>query len=210
MQAYSSQLAGPDHVGATTGLNQFRVLTLPERVSRAEAFRVLPAAELESDSLWRWQSLQEKAGPESQDPPVSVIVRTRDRPGLLREALGSLSLQTFKDFEVLVVNDGGQDVSEILADFSSLRISLLRLNPAKGRAAAANAGLKAARGDFVAYLDDDDLYYPNHLEHLYAFLSTHDHFGVAYTDANVVRLELNPENPAIRGGTAADRKLTRL
>ena len=194
MQAYSSQLAGPDHVGATTGLNQFRVLTLPERVSRAEAFRVLPAAELESDSLWRWQSLQEKAGPESQDPPVSVIVRTRDRPGLLREALGSLSLQTFKDFEVLVVNDGGQDVSEILADFSSLRISLLRLNPAKGRAAAANAGLKAARGDFVAYLDDDDLYYPNHLEHLYAFLSTHDHFGVAYTDANVVRLELNPEN----------------
>ncbi len=194
MQAYRSQLEGPDHVRATTGMNQFRVLTLPEQVSSAEAFRVLPVAEMESDSLWRWQSLQEKPAPKSQDPSVSVVVRTRNRPGLLREALESLSFQTFKDFEVLVVNNGEQDVSEILDEFPSLNISLVRLSPTKGRAAATNAGVKQARADFVAYLDDDDLYYPTHLEQLYSFLSTHDHFGAAYTDANVVRLQLNPEN----------------
>ncbi len=194
MRAYASQLAGPDHVGATTGMNQFRVLTLLGRVSKAEAFRVLPAADLESDLIWRWQSLQEKAGTNSQNLPVSVIVRTRDRPRFLHEALESLSAQTFKDFEVVVVNDGGQDVSEILAEFPALRSSLVEISPTRGRAAATNAGLKEARGAFVAYLDDDDLYYPNHLEHLYSFLSRHDHFGVAYADANVARFRLNPDN----------------
>ena len=194
MRAYESQLAGPDHVGATTGMNRFRVLTLPGRVSKAEAFRVLPAADVESDSIWRWQALQEKAGTKSHNPPVSVIVRTRDRPRFLREALGSLSEQTFKDFEVVVVNDGGQDVSETLAEFPSLRSSLVEISPTRGRAAATNAGLKEARGAFVAYLDDDDLYYPTHLEHLYSFLTRHDHFGVAYADANVARFRLNPDD----------------
>ncbi len=98
-------------------------------------------------------------------PRISVVVRTKDRPGLLRKALLSLANQTLSPFEVVVVNDGGEPPESCLAELEPfLKLKLVCLKGGRGRGAALNAGCSAARGDFLAYLDDDDLLYPNHLE----------------------------------------------
>ncbi len=93
------------------------------------------------------------------DVLLSVIVRTKDRPGLLAECLESLRRQDLDGMEVLVVNDGGEDVSEVLARFEdSLLIISERLEPSRGRCAAANRGLELASGRWLAFADDDDLW----------------------------------------------------
>lgn len=101
------------------------------------------------------------------DPLVSVIVRTRNRPGDLRLALNSLAWQTLDSFEVVVVNDGGDDVEQLLADYrASIRVRYVFNERSHGRTAAANDGVEAALGRYVTFLDDDDIVYPFHLASL--------------------------------------------
>src|SRR5581483_3243962 len=102
-------------------------------------------------------------------------------------ALASLVAQTFQDFEVVVVNDGGQDVSDVVAEYPRLRSTLVQLPQNRGRGAATNAGVEAARGTFIAYLDDDDLYYPSHLATLHPLLAAQSHLGAVYSDAAFAR-----------------------
>src|SRR5512141_1405499 len=123
-------------------------------------------------------------------PRVSVIVRTKDRPHLLAEALASLREQTFRDFEVVVVNDGG--AKPAAADVGAC-LRVVDTEPPHGRTRALNTGLRAARGRFVAYLDDDDLYLPPHLETLERFLAGSDTYRAAFTHVRVVRQRLGPD-----------------
>jgi hypothetical protein len=118
------------------------------------------------------------------DPAVSVVLITRNRPSFLRRALRSLQAQTFKSFEVIVVNDGGSDVSRVMEEFQDLgmRIHLLVHSENRGPSAARNTGILHARGRWISYLDDDDLYYPDHLEVLVATLRRTGAW-VAYTDS---------------------------
>lgn len=104
----------------------------------------------------------------SRTPLVSVIVPTRKRHHLLPRCLQSLYAQTFPDFEIVLVDDNPPE-SRVAAQ-ASLRGALadprLRLveNPAPRNAAAArNCGLRAARGRWITYLDDDDAYRPQKL-----------------------------------------------
>ncbi len=117
-------------------------------------------------------------------PMVSIIIATCNRPGFLKEALQSVMSQIFRSFEVIVVNDGGEDVSEIVQLFNTERVPVisLRHDQRRGPSAARNTGLKAAKGKYIAYLDDDDIYYPNHIEVLVASLERNK-WQVAYTDA---------------------------
>lgn len=95
---------------------------------------------------------------------VSVVVRTKDRPGELREALASIVAQTHRPLEVVVVNDGGGPVDqEVHGADRAVPVTLVHHPASRGRAAAANAGVSAAHGAWVAFLDDDDLYLPQHL-----------------------------------------------
>lgn len=90
---------------------------------------------------------------------VSVVVRTKDRPDLLREALQSLASQNHRPLEAVVVNDGGVDVTDVVNEFEGrLEIIHERLEPARGRCAAANRALELASGPWVAFLDDDDIW----------------------------------------------------
>ncbi|MEA2787579.1 MAG: hypothetical protein QOF71_3683, partial [Candidatus Eremiobacteraeota bacterium] len=100
-------------------------------------------------------------------PLLSAIVRTYDRPQLLARALDSLAAQTYSDIEAVVVNDAGPDVSELVARYESrLAIRYVHRSYNGGLVAAVNDGVRAARGTYVGYLDDDDLWYPDHAARL--------------------------------------------
>src|SRR3989304_7971813 len=116
-------------------------------------------------------------------PMVSVIVPTYNRPDTLKRALESIAAQAYKRIEVIVINDAGEDVSGIISAFrGQLPVKYLIHNENKGLAAARNTAIKNASGQYIAYLDDDDILYPDHLETLVTFLET-TNYKVAYTDA---------------------------
>lgn len=116
-------------------------------------------------------------------PTVSVIVPTRGDSATLTAALRSVLDQTFQDFEIVVVDDGGPDVGRLLDGLDARgRIVALRQPMPRGRAAGRNAGLAAARGRSIAYLDDHDRFHPDHLESLVGLLRKTG-AKVAYSDA---------------------------
>ncbi|HEY2900971.1 MAG TPA: glycosyltransferase family A protein [Polyangia bacterium] len=116
-------------------------------------------------------------------PMVSVIVPTFNRPAFLARALESLAQQTLTDFEVVVINDAGRPIDAVLESFNArLAITSVRLASNRGCAAARNSALALARGKYVAYLDDDDRYHPEHLQTLLVALRSGPH-KVAYADA---------------------------
>jgi glycosyltransferase involved in cell wall biosynthesis len=102
---------------------------------------------------------------------VSVIVPTRDRPEMLRQALASIRALEGPDlsFEILV-GDNGQDAQtrNVAEEFGAIYIPVLT----KGAGAARNAGLRAATGEFIAFLDDDDVWLPTHLKRHIEILDT--------------------------------------
>ena len=114
-------------------------------------------------------------------PVVSVVVPTYNRPSLLREAIQSICDQTYQNFEIIVVNDGGQEVSEVCKEFKDDRIRHFRHDKNKGLAAARNTGIRAAAGKYVALLDDDDLFYLDHLRTALDYLNAET--PVVYCDA---------------------------
>lgn len=100
---------------------------------------------------------------------VSVIVPTRDRPDTLRQALASIRALEADDltFEILVGDNGTDpETRKVASDFAAIHLPVKE----KGAAAARNAGLKAATGEFLAFLDDDDVWLPTHVRsHLKIF-----------------------------------------
>ncbi|MBE0602670.1 MAG: glycosyltransferase [Deltaproteobacteria bacterium] len=96
-------------------------------------------------------------------PAVSVIIPFRGRIPLLREAVGSVLAQTFRDFELILVNDGSDEQVSFLDEVRDDRIRYIR-QPPSGAAAARNLGIRKATGKYVAFLDSDDLYLPSKLE----------------------------------------------
>ncbi|MBE7445033.1 MAG: glycosyltransferase [Planctomycetia bacterium] len=114
---------------------------------------------------------------------VSVIIPTYNRPDSLKSTLESIAAQTYKHIEAIVVNDAGEDVSGIVYAFrNKLLIKYLVLDVNKDRSAARNTAIKHASGQYIAYLDDDDIFYPEHIETALQVLTTTNH-KVVYTDA---------------------------
>jgi len=99
-------------------------------------------------------------------PAVSVIVPVFDGAAFLDRAFASLAKQTLANWEAIAVDDGSTDASaEILAKWAAAepRIRALRHSENRGQSAARNTALAAARGEWIAYLDCDDEFYPDHL-----------------------------------------------
>jgi glycosyltransferase involved in cell wall biosynthesis len=116
-------------------------------------------------------------------PLVSVVVPTFNRPEMLKETLASIDAQSYSPIEILVVNDGGVDIESTLASLNlKSHIVLLRHSTNRGLPAARNTGIKAASGEYIAYVDDDDIYYPDHIETLVSCLLSSGH-KIAYSDA---------------------------
>lgn len=107
---------------------------------------------------------------------VSVIVATYRRDVALKNALESLKNQTYDNFEVIVVDDNGDSewnkkVKDIIDSISDLNVKLIVDNPNKGSAGARNKGIFAANGEYVTFLDDDDIYLPKKIERQVKFIS---------------------------------------
>jgi len=114
---------------------------------------------------------------------VSVIVPTYRRPERLRRCLECLADQTFRDFEVCVVNDGGPSVAEVVGRFTgALSVHLYQAAVNRGHVPSRNKGLQFARGELIALCDDDDEYAPDHLASLAAALGDRD---LVYSGARI-------------------------
>ncbi len=127
------------------------------------------------------------------NPLISIIVRTKDRPRLLMRALGSIAAQDYSPIEVVLVNDGERlnedEARSIFHGGQSLKIVD---NKGRGRTVAANEGIRHATGQFISFLDDDDIIYPDHVSTLAGFLTRSD-YRVAYTESVFVHVEYDPD-----------------
>jgi LmbE family N-acetylglucosaminyl deacetylase len=151
---HASQLAVRDYVGYARGLNAYRAMTLPVGTAFAEAYLVVDLPSLRTtpfSAIVSSRSVEVSA----ETVPISVVIRTKDRPALLAEAIASVR-GTGYPCEIVVVNDGG-------AKPEVDGVTLIEHETSRGRSEAANAGVGAASNAFVAFLDDDDLFYPEHL-----------------------------------------------
>lgn len=125
-------------------------------------------------------------------PVVSIIVRTYNRPERLKENLGSLADQVYRDFEAVVVNDCGEDVRAVLDLFGGrLAYRYVRNETNRGRTAALNIGLENSRGRYIGFLDDDDVLYPDHLQTLVP-VALERNLPVVYSDVKNVTFQRDP------------------
>lgn len=107
-------------------------------------------------------------------PLISVIVRTFGRPDVLRGALCSLRNQTWENLEILVAEDGAPTAREMLEqEFSDLNLVYCNDGQRRGRAANGNRAAAMAKGQYLNFLDDDDYFYPDHIELLATELCNH-------------------------------------
>jgi len=138
-------------------------------------------------------SLKNKQNVKKDDPLVSIIIPTFNRPEDLCNAIYSVLNQTYKNFEIIIINDNGCDVSKIIKTFKDGRIKYYQHVTNKGLAATRNTGINQSKGKYIAYLDDDDEYYPNHIETLVRLLES-SQSKIAYTDADKCIYELKNGN----------------
>jgi glycosyltransferase involved in cell wall biosynthesis len=108
-------------------------------------------------------------------PKVSVIIPAYNVAPYIGETLDSVFSQTFADFEVIVINDGSPDTEELERELARFPDSINYVKQEnRGAAAARNEGLRAARGEFVAFLDGDDLWRSNYLDKQIKFILERD------------------------------------
>ena len=119
----------------------------------------------------------------NSSPLVSVIIPAYKVAPFIGETLESVFEQDLKDFEVIVINDGSPDTHELEVSLERYknRITYLK-QPNQGAGSARNAGLRAAQGIYVAFLDGDDLWFPTFLSEQIRFLNSGDGFDLVYTD----------------------------
>jgi glycosyltransferase involved in cell wall biosynthesis len=107
------------------------------------------------------------------EPFFSVIIPTYNRADLLINTIESVLAQRFKDFELLVIDDGStDDTRELVNSFCDSTNIRYIYQENKGVGAARNTGIKNARGEWIAFLDSDDLWLPNHLQSHYQLITS--------------------------------------
>jgi len=117
-------------------------------------------------------------------PQVSVVIPTHNRADLLQRSIQSVLNQTYQDFEVIVVDDASTDCTpETVSQLCDRKLRYVRHEANRGCAVARNTGIEAARGEYIAFNDDDDEWTPHKLERQMGVIATVDaQVGVVYSD----------------------------
>lgn len=116
-------------------------------------------------------------------PLVSILLPTYNRACFLPEAIESVLMQTYQYFELIIIDDGSTDnTHEILSRYDDPRLVKIR-HENKGRSYSRNKGLLLAKGEFIAFLDSDDVYLPNKLEVQVQHFNAHPETNMVYTSA---------------------------
>ncbi len=131
----------------------------------------------------------------TEQPLVSIIVRTCGRPEVLRETLISLRNQTYANIEVVVVEDGPEYAKSMIEkDFKNMNIIYFATEEKVGRSAAGNRAMEMAHGKYLNFLDDDDLFYAEHVEVLVKTLEQSEN-KAAYAFAFETPIEVHSKEP---------------
>lgn len=115
----------------------------------------------------------------SHKPRVSVIIPVRNGKDYIQEALDSVFLQDFTDFEVIVIDDGSDDFDYRQLELQDARVRVITLE-GRGVSHARNVGIKFARGDYFAFLDADDVWFPGKLKAQMRYFDAHSQVGVVF------------------------------
>jgi glycosyltransferase involved in cell wall biosynthesis len=119
-------------------------------------------------------------------PFFSVVIPSYNRFDFLRAALDSVLAQTFKDYEIIVVDDGSTDETALIKDIYDGKIRFISQNNA-GVSAARNAGIRAGDSSHVAFLDSDDIWLPNKLEKQFAFVKANPYVKLSQANETWIR-----------------------
>jgi len=118
-------------------------------------------------------------------PKVSVIIPAYNRAQLLPRALATVFAQTYKDYEVIVVDDGSTDDSpQVVKQFAG-RVKYIRKENG-GSASARNRGIEEAQGEYIAFLDSDDTWVPEKLAEQVKVLDAHKNVGIVYARMPII------------------------
>ena len=124
---------------------------------------------------------------------ISVIMPTYNRHQYIGKAIKSVLTQTFKDFKLIIVNDGGsRECEKIINSFKSDKIRYFHIEHG-GLSHALNQGILASRSKYIAYLDDDDRYFPEHLQILVETLESSS-YPFVYSDSYHIVKSIKMEN----------------
>lgn len=127
---------------------------------------------------------------------VSIVIPSFERPKLLKVLLESIKQQTYKDFEVIIVDDCSkdyEDIKSVVNDYKSFfNVTLLQNEKRSGAPVSRNKGIHRAQGDLIALVDDDDEWFPQKLEkQVEMFDQNGSQVGIVYTWTKVVDPERN-------------------
>lgn len=119
----------------------------------------------------------------TQNPKVSVVIPCYNNADVISETLQTVFAQTFQDFEVILVNDGSPDSDELEQNLSPFFDKIVYIKQKNhGASAARNTGIHFSRGEFIAFLDGDDLWLPEYLSEQLKFIKKMG-FQMVYADA---------------------------
>lgn len=115
------------------------------------------------------------------DPTISVVIPTHNRAHLIGQAIDSVLAQTYKDYEIIVVDDGSTDnTRELLSEYWDSISYIYQEN--QGASAARNTGIKVAKGNYISFLDSDDWYLPNRIEKHVEILEQFNDISIVYSN----------------------------
>lgn len=135
---------------------------------------------------------------------ISVIIPTFNRYQLLKRALNSVLSQSFKDIEIIIVNDASTDntIEQLQKSFKpQIETNIIKYisnDKNRGRSACRNTGIKLAEGELIAFLDDDDVWLPDHLHSLYSFITTQKNIGIAFSNWLLINEQTQEKKIGIR------------
>ena len=135
-------------------------------------------------------------------PTVTIVVRTRNRPAMLTRALASIASQSFDDYEVVIVNDAGDEaeVREVVKKQKRAvrsKITIVTNEVSNGREAALESGLAVSHNRYYAVHDDDDSWHPHFLKKTVAYLDEHPEAGGVATRCEIVRERVRADGTCI-------------